>query len=138
MSKERLEAVKYAWHIDGDISDYHFYWLIERVQELQAENETLSSANQDLLHEVRVLKNKAERAQELEEKFEERENELIRILTNRYKYITQLENTEIILSGKIKRYRDVIEIAIHNMKGCSDLGTVFALNELERVLEDAE
>src|SRR5690625_3647218 len=35
-------------------------------------------------------------------------------------------------------YRNVIEIAIHNMKGCSDLGTVFALNELERVLEDAE
>lgn len=37
-----------------------------------------------------------------------------------------------------KRYRDVIEIAIHNMKGCSDLGTVFALNELERVLEGEE
>jgi len=35
-------------------------------------------------------------------------------------------------------YRNVIEIAIHNMKGCSDLGTVFALNELERVLEGAE
>lgn len=27
---------------------------------IEAENETLSSANQDLLHEVRVLKNKAE------------------------------------------------------------------------------
>src|SRR5690625_5094803 len=44
MSEERLEAVKYAWHIDGDISDYHFYWLIEqaeRVQELVEDNESL-------------------------------------------------------------------------------------------------
>src|SRR5690625_7309345 len=32
MSKERLEEVKYAWHIDGDISDYHFYWLIEQAE----------------------------------------------------------------------------------------------------------
>src|SRR5690625_6783840 len=87
---------------------------------IEAENETLSSALRDARHEIRVLKNKAEQVQELEQQ--------------------QLKNDDYTwkLLMEIKRYRDVIEIAIHNMKGCSDLGTVFALNELERVLEGAE
>ena len=39
----------------------------ERAQELQAENETLPSANQDLLHEVRVLRNKVDQSKEYED-----------------------------------------------------------------------
>src|SRR5690625_1841851 len=84
MSKERLEEIKEQFkYLQGDFMRDDLGWLIKQ----------------------------AERVQELEDKFEERENELIRILTNRYKYITQLENTEIILREQSKRYRDFIETA---------------------------
>lgn len=56
---------------------------------------------------------------------------IVRYLKEQAERVQELEQQQL-------TYRNVIEIAIHNMKGCSDLGTVFALNELERVLEGAE
>src|SRR5690625_4774124 len=122
MSEERLETVKYAWHIDGDISDYHFYWLIEQVTQLQDENETLSSANQDLLHEVRVLKNKI--------------NYEKQALINQ----EQSSDREIERLGKqIKRYREAIEKAKNAMclvVGGEGSATKVAHDILRKALED--
>ena len=92
----------------------------ERLEELLSDLPTSIRHSGELEPLKQFGKEQAERVQELEQQ--------------------QLKNDDYTwkLLMEIKRYRDVIEIAIHNMKGCSDLGTVFALNELERVLEGAE
>src|SRR5690625_431289 len=72
------------------------------------------------------------------ERAEESERQMFTTVENTEKLKNMLNFKIKLLEKQNKRYRDVIEIAIHNMKGCSDLGTVFALNELERVLEGEE
>ena len=72
------------------------------------------------------------------ERAEESERQMFTMVENTEKLKSMLNFKIKLLEKQNKRYRDVIEIAIHNMKGCSDLGTVFALNELERVLEGEE
>jgi len=66
---------------------------------IEAENETLSSANQDLLHEVRVLKNKAEN------------------LEHDFMYYFKLANK---LDHQIKRYRERVAQLINYIEMTDD------------------
>jgi len=98
--------------------------MIDKVMELQAENETLASALHDARHEVRVLKNKAERVQELEKNLEK--------YRNGFELQLQINNS---IKKKNKRYRETIKTAIRHMKDSDHLGVKFALGVLEQVLE---
>lgn len=41
-----------------DVRPDHFEWMKKTIKKLQDENETLAAHNNDLLHEIRVLKSK--------------------------------------------------------------------------------
>src|SRR5690625_2892075 len=88
----------------------------------------------DLLPHINYLFKQAERA-------EQNKNDWLNTMKRleNYEKVASLNNEEIQrLREQNKRYREAIEVAIHNMKDSDHLGVKFASGILEQALEESE
>jgi|SRR5690625_158782 len=119
MSKKRLDMIKK--HAEHKVLRNH-------KNEIRHEMTEIKTVDYDWLIE------QAERVQELERKLE---------LTDRLKDIqinqkNIAHETNEILEQQNKRYREAIEIAIHNIESDDNIGIHFALSILKYVMESDE